>query len=70
MGSKHGADYAMCVNLSLTHSINIRIKNHGKGTLTIISVVDHRRIPYDSENGHWLVPGQGVLFQITVQDLQ
>ena len=67
---ENGADYAMCVNLSLAHSINIKPELHGEGTLTLISAVDHRRIPYDSENGHWLVPGQGVLFQITLQDLQ
>jgi len=67
---ENGVDHAMCVNLSLAHSINIKPELGGGGTLTIISVVDRRRIPYDSENGHWLVPGQGVLFQITLQDLQ
>ncbi|OHE89133.1 MAG: hypothetical protein A3G75_09170 [Verrucomicrobia bacterium RIFCSPLOWO2_12_FULL_64_8] len=63
-----GTDFVMCVNLSLEHSINIKPKLRRETALTTISAVDRRSLPFNSEQGHWLVPGQGILFRLGPQD--
>jgi len=58
-------DYVMLVNLSLEKSVNIGITLQDKNSIVrIISSADGRATPYDAEEGHWLVAGQGVLLEL------
>jgi hypothetical protein len=57
-----GYDYAMIVNLSMERSANIKaqtVKDYSARER--ISAEDASASPLDETNGHWLVPGQGVL---------
>lgn len=62
---KDGSSYVMLVNLSLEKSANFIIhtrKEYAKKQ--VISAVDGTAEPLDETNGHWLVPGQGVLIAL------
>ena len=62
---KDGSAYVMLVNLSLEKSANFIIhtrKEYAKKQ--VISAVDGSAEPLDESNGHWLVPGQGVLIAL------
>jgi hypothetical protein len=62
--SNDGGDYAMVVNLSLEKSSRFKIELREKNTaISIISSADGEPIPYDADQGHWLVAGQGVLLK-------
>jgi len=61
-------DYVMIVNLSLEKSANITL--HTLKTYAakeVISAQDGSFAPIDEENGHWLVPGQGVLIRLVTE---
>jgi hypothetical protein len=58
-------DYVMLVNMSLEKSANITL--HTSKTYAskqVISAVDGHSDPIDETNGHWLVPGAGVLIAL------
>jgi len=58
-------DYVMLVNIDLAHSANVTLhtaKNYA--SKLVISAVDGHAAPIDEENGHWLVPGAGVLIAL------
>lgn len=58
-------DYVMLVNIDLAHSANVTL--HTAKTYAskqVISAVDGHAAPIDEENGHWLVPGAGVLIAL------
>jgi len=58
-------DYALIVNLSLSHSINIKPEPlKDDCTISIISPMDARPVPYDPQRGRWLVAGQGALLRL------
>lgn len=60
-----GGDYVMAVNLSLEKATNIIIHTTKEyASKEAISAVDGIGTPMDEENGHWLVPGQGVLIRL------
>jgi len=62
-----GRDYAMLVNLSLEKSANITLRTVKKyATKEVISAQDGSTATLDETNGHWLVPGGGVLIRLTV----
>ena len=62
---EEGHDYVMLVNLSLEKSANVKI-----GTVKTYNVKqffspeDGRLLPFDEENGHWLLAGHGVLIKL------
>lgn len=60
-----GSDYVMLVNLSLEKPANILLrarKDYSKREA--ISAQDGSATPLDEKNGHWLVPGGGVLIRL------
>jgi hypothetical protein len=60
-----GSDYVMLVNLGLASSVNVRPRlQHADGKMMVISPVDGRPVPFNTEQGHWLVAGQGMLIKI------
>ncbi len=64
--SAAGEDYFLIVNLSLTRSVNVKPQLiNATRKLTIISSVDGRELPFDTEQGHWLVAGAGVLVKVS-----
>jgi len=59
------AEYVMLVNLSLEHSANIKLDTaQDYKTRQVVSAEDGRLSPLDTERGHWLTPGQGVLVRL------
>ncbi len=59
-----GCDYAMIVNMSMEKSANIKVQtNKAYVVRERISAQDGSAVPLDETNGHWLVPGQGVLIR-------
>jgi hypothetical protein len=59
-----GCDYAMLVNLSMEKSANIKVQTlKTYSAKERISTQDGSAVPLDETNGHWLVPGQGVLIR-------
>jgi hypothetical protein len=61
-------DYVMLVNMSLEKSANITL--HTSKTYAskeVISAVDGHATPIDETNGHWLVPGAGVLIALNAK---
>lgn len=59
-------DYVMLVNTSLEKAANLKL--HTAQTYTskeVVSAVDGRLAPLDETDGHWLVPGGGVLIKLT-----
>ena len=61
-----GCDYAMLVNLSLEKSANITLRTRKTcARIEVISAQDGTPGPIDEANGHWLVPGEGVLIKFT-----
>jgi len=60
-----GCDYVMLVNLSMEKSANIKLKTRNTySARECISSQTGLASPLDEENGHWLVPGQGVLIRL------
>jgi hypothetical protein len=60
-----GCDYVMLVNLSMEKSANIKLKTRRTySARECISSQTGLASPLDEENGHWLVPGQGVLIRL------
>jgi hypothetical protein len=61
-----GCDYVMIVNVSLDKSANVIVRTKTSyASKEVISAQDGSASPIDEENGHWLVPGQGVLIKLT-----
>jgi len=59
-----GGEYVMVVNLSLKKSAKFKIRLQEENTaISIISSADGEPVPYDADQGHWLVAGQGVLLK-------
>lgn len=64
-------DYVMLVNIDLEKSANITL--HTRKTYAakqVISAVDRHSDPIDETNGHWLVPGAGVLIRLVAEEKQ
>ncbi len=60
-----GEHYVMIVNLSLERSANVRIKTIEQySAKEVFSAEDGHRLPLDEKNGHWLLPGQGLLIHL------
>jgi hypothetical protein len=62
-------DYVMLVNIDLAKSANITL--HTRKTYAakqVISAVDGHAEPIDETNGHWLVPGAGVLVRLVASE--
>jgi len=60
-----GGDHVMIVNLSLERSVNVKIETaRVYAKQEFISAEDGRLMPLDTENGHWLVAGQGLLLRL------
>lgn len=58
-------DYVMLVNMSLEKSANITLHTvKAYASKQVISAVDGHSTPIDETNGHWLVPGAGVLIAL------
>lgn len=58
-------DYVMLVNIDLAHSANVTLRTAKTyASKLVISAVDGHATPIDEENGHWLVPGAGVLIAL------
>lgn len=59
-------DYVMLVNASLEKAANVKLQTvQAYARKEIISAVDGSLSPLDETNGHWLVPGGGVLIKLT-----
>jgi hypothetical protein len=60
-----GADYVMLVNLSLERSANVKFETaKAYKARQVVSSEDGRLSPLDTERGHWLTAGQGVLVKL------
>lgn len=58
-------DYVMLVNLSLEKSANVlALFTKPYSTKEAISAQDASATPLNEDNGHWLVPGQGLLIRL------
>jgi len=58
-------DYVMLVNIDLEKSANITLRTAKTyASKQVISAVDGHMTPIDEENGHWLIPGAGVLIAL------
>ena len=61
-----GSDYVMVVNLSLEKSANFQLNTRKSyRRKSVISAQDGTLSQFDEENGEWLVPGGGVLIQLS-----
>lgn len=59
-----GQNWVMLVNLSLEKSTNVRlttVKSYER--IEAISAEDGRSLPWDVQNGHWLLAGHGLLIR-------
>ena len=55
----------MLVNLSLERSANIKIATaKAYKTKQVVSAEDGRLLPFDEQNGHWLLAGHGALIRL------
>lgn len=60
-----GTDYVMVVNLSLEKSANFLLHTRSEYAVkATVSSRDGSAKALDEKNGHWLVPGQGVLIRL------
>lgn len=60
-----GTDFVMIVNLSLEKSTSIKLETvKPYKTKQAFSSEGGRLLPLDEKNGHWLVPGQGLLVRL------
>jgi len=59
-----GQPYVMIVNLSQEHSALFTFTTDSKSSIKLISAVDGSIRPFDSKEGLWLTPGQGVLLSV------
>lgn len=59
-------DYVMLVNISLEKSANVKLQTAQKySKKEVVSAVDGKPSPLDEKDGHWLVPGVGVLIKLS-----
>ena len=62
---EQGHDWVMLVNLSLERSANIKIATAKVyKTKQVVSAEDGRLLPFDEQNGHWLLAGHGALIRL------
>jgi hypothetical protein len=62
---EQGHDWVMLVNLSLERSANIKIATAKVyKTKEVVSAEDGRLLPFDEQNGHWLLAGHGLLIKL------
>ena len=62
---EQGHDCMMLVNLSLERSANIKIATaKAYKTKQVVSAEDGRLLPFDEQNGHWLLAGHGALIKL------
>ncbi len=60
-----GRDYVMLVNISLEKAANVKLRTvKAYSSKEVSSAQDGSAAPIDEENGHWLVPGGGVLIRL------
>lgn len=62
---QQGHDWVMLVNLSLERSANVKIATANTyKTKQVVSAEDGRSLPFDEQNGHWLLAGHGSLIRL------
>lgn len=60
-----GHDWVMLVNLNLERSANVKIATAKTyRTKQVVSAEDGRLLPFDEQNGHWLLAGHGTLIKL------
>jgi ribosomal protein L7/L12 len=62
---EQGRDFVMVVNLSLEKSTNIKLATSKPyKSKQVYSAADGRLLPLDEKNGHWVLPGHGLLVKL------